>query len=109
MHFNTTVKEIREHEVVLNIHGKEEVIKNDFVFAMTGYHPDHSFIRKMGVTIDEETGRPTYHPETMESNIENLFIAGVLAPATMPMKFSSKTVNSMEPLLQKQFKKKAKK
>ncbi|WP_339288727.1 YpdA family putative bacillithiol disulfide reductase [Ureibacillus sp. FSL K6-0786] len=79
MHFKTTVKEIREHEVVLNINGKEEVIKNDFVFAMTGYHPDHSFIRKMGVTIDEETGRPTYHPETMESNIENLFIAGVLA------------------------------
>ncbi|WP_342463184.1 YpdA family putative bacillithiol disulfide reductase [Ureibacillus sp. FSL K6-8385] len=79
MLFNTTVKEIREKEVVLNIEGKETVIKNDFVFAMTGYHPDHEFIRKMGVTIDDETGRPTYDPDTMESNIENLFIAGVLA------------------------------
>lgn len=79
MHFNTTVKEIREHEVVVNIDGREEVIKNDFVFAMTGYHPDHSFIRAMGVTIDEESGRPYCHPETMETNVAGLFIAGVIA------------------------------
>lgn len=79
MHFNSTVKEIHDNEVVLNIEGKEKVIKNDFVFAMTGYHPDHTFIREMGVTIDEESGRPTYDPETMETNVENLYIAGVLA------------------------------
>jgi len=79
MHFKTTVKEIREHEVVVNIDGREEVIKNDFVFAMTGYHPDHSFIRAMGVTIDEESGRPYCHPETMETNVAGLFIAGVIA------------------------------
>lgn len=79
MHFNTIVKEIREHEVIINIDGREEMIKNDFVFAMTGYHPDHSFIRAMGVTIDEETGRPFCHPETMETNVAGLFIAGVIA------------------------------
>ena len=79
MHFNTKVKEIREHEVVLDRNGQEEVLKNDFVFAMTGYHPDHAFIRQMGVTIDEETGRPYYKPETMETNVEGLFIAGVIA------------------------------
>ncbi|WP_409368797.1 YpdA family putative bacillithiol disulfide reductase [Lysinibacillus sp. 38-6] len=79
MHFKTTVKEIREHEVVVNIDGREEVIKNDFVFAMTGYHPDHSFIRAMGVTIDDESGRPYCHPETMETNVAGLFIAGVIA------------------------------
>ncbi|AVK97618.1 YpdA family putative bacillithiol disulfide reductase [Lysinibacillus sphaericus] len=79
MHFNTIVKEIREHEVIININGREEMIKNDFVFAMTGYHPDHSFIRAMGVTIDEETGRPFCHPETMETNVAGLFIAGVIA------------------------------
>ena len=79
MHFKTTVKEIREHEVVVDIDGREEVIKNDFVFAMTGYHPDHSFIRAMGVTIDEESGRPYCHPETMETNVAGLFIAGVIA------------------------------
>lgn len=79
MHFNTNVLEIREHEVILEIDGHEEVLQNDFVFAMTGYHPDHSFIRAMGVTIDDETGRPFITPETMETNIEGLFIAGVIA------------------------------
>ena len=79
MYYNTTVKEIRENEVVLVVDGVEKIIKNDFVFAMTGYHPDHQFIRKMGVTIDDESGRPTYDPESMETNIKNLFIAGVLA------------------------------
>ncbi len=79
MHFNSHVKEIREKEVVVEIHGEESTIKNDFVFAMTGYHPDHGFIRAMGVNIDEETGRPTYDLETMETNVENLYIAGVLA------------------------------
>lgn len=79
MHFNSTVKEIRENEVVLIIDGQEKVLPNDFVFAMTGYHPNHDFIRAMGVTIDDETGRPNYNPETMETNIENLYIAGVLA------------------------------
>ena len=79
MHFNSAVTEIREGEVVLQVDGIEQIIANDHVFAMTGYHPDHAFIRAMGVTIDAETGRPQFNPETMETNVENLFIAGVLA------------------------------
>ncbi len=79
MHFKSQVHEIKEDEVLLTVEDKERVLKNDFVFAMTGYHPDHTFIQKIGVGIDEETGRPTYNPETMETNIDNLFIAGVLA------------------------------
>ncbi|MDM5247323.1 YpdA family putative bacillithiol disulfide reductase [Lysinibacillus sp. G4S2] len=79
MYFNTNVLEISEHEVVLENDGSKKSIKNDFVFAMTGYHPDHSFIRAMGVTIDDETGRPFFNPETMETNVEGLFIAGVIA------------------------------
>ncbi len=79
MLFNTNVLEIREHEVVLGVDGQEKVVKNDFVFAMTGYHPDHSFIKAMGVEIEEETGRPYVTPETMETNVKRLFIAGVIA------------------------------
>jgi len=79
MHFNSNVLEIREHEVVVEIDGSEKTLKNDFVFAMTGYHPDHSFIRAMGVSIDDETGRPLFNPETMETNVDGLFIAGVIA------------------------------
>ena len=79
MLFESCVTEIREGEVVINVRGEERMLKNDFVFAMTGYHPDHDFIRGMGVNIDEETGRPQFDPETMETNVENLFIAGVIA------------------------------
>ncbi|RKJ55799.1 hypothetical protein D7X33_30515, partial [Butyricicoccus sp. 1XD8-22] len=79
MIFNSHVVEIQESNVVITVDSKEQIIKNDFVFAMTGYHPDHSFISAIGVQIDNETGRPIYNEETMETNVENLFIAGVLA------------------------------
>lgn len=79
MVFNAEVKEITESSVIyVTDRGKEE-IPNDFVFAMTGYHPDHSFIRAMGVQMDEPTGRPHFNPETMETNVPDLFIAGVIA------------------------------
>lgn len=79
MVFNANVREIKEKSVVYEVAGQTFEIKNDFVFAMTGYHPDHSFLRKMGVEIEAETGRPKYNPETMETNVEGLFIAGVIA------------------------------
>lgn len=79
MEFNAVVKEITEDFLFYEKDGKTEKIKADFVFAMTGYHPDHSFLRKMGVAIDEETGRPVHHPDTMETNVENIFICGVIA------------------------------
>jgi thioredoxin reductase (NADPH) len=79
MVFESHVKEITETSVIYTVHGKDYEIKNDFVFAMTGYHPDHSFLTKMGVDIDAETGRPLFNEETMETNVEGIFIAGVIA------------------------------
>lgn len=79
MRFNTSLKEIHEHEVTIVENGVEKVLVNDFVFAMTGYHPNHQFIRDMGVKVDEKSGRPEFNGETMETNIEGLFIAGVIA------------------------------
>lgn len=79
LEFNAHVKEVTVNEVVYLINGEEKRIKNDFVFAMTGYHPDHDFLKKMGIQIDHETGRPFYHPETMETNVNGLYIAGVIA------------------------------
>lgn len=79
MEFNATIKEIRDHEVVYVKNGEDVVIENDYVFAMTGYHPDHSFIQSIGVIEDQGTGRPHFNPKTMETNVENLFIAGVIA------------------------------
>ncbi|MGM7721890.1 YpdA family putative bacillithiol disulfide reductase [Metabacillus sp. Hm71] len=79
MEFQANVLKISEETVIYEVNGQSKEIKNDFVFAMTGYHPDHQFLTKMGVTIDPETGRPTFNPETMETNVEGIFIAGVIA------------------------------
>ena len=79
MEFEAMVKEITEDAVVYVKDGEEHEMKNDFVFAMTGYHPDQDFLKKMGVQIDAETGRPIFNPETMETNVEGIFIAGVIA------------------------------
>ena len=79
MHFNAHVKEITETTVVYLQDGKEISIANDFVFAMTGYHPDHQFLKAIGVQIDDETGRPIINPGTMETNITGVYIAGVIA------------------------------
>jgi thioredoxin reductase (NADPH) len=79
MEFNAHIKEITGDKVIYLKDNLEKVIDNDFVFAMTGYHPDHHFLKTMGIEIDEMTGRPLYNPDTMETNIENIFIAGVIA------------------------------
>ncbi len=79
MEFEAELKAIETDKVTYLKHGKEFCIKNDFVFAMTGYHPDHGFLAQMGIEIDRETGRPRYDEETMESNIDGIYIAGVLA------------------------------
>lgn len=79
MEFNATVTEITYDKVYYEVHGEKREVDNDFVFAMTGYHPDHSFLRKMGIEIDEDTGRPTFNKDTMETNIEGIYIAGVIA------------------------------
>lgn len=79
LEFNAHVLAITPHSVRYQVGDEVKEIENDFVFAMTGYHPDHPFIKKMGVEMDDITGRPQFNPETMETNIKNLFIAGVLA------------------------------
>lgn len=79
MEFNAHVKEITEDAVVYTVGDEVKKVKNDFVFAMTGYHPDHEFLKKMGVRIDDSTGRPLYNPDTMETNVKGIFIAGVIA------------------------------
>jgi len=79
MHFKTEIKEITKTSVRVKEKGALKEYPANFVFAMTGYHPDHSFIEGMGVRIDEQTGRPFYNEETMETNVSNIYIAGVIA------------------------------
>jgi thioredoxin reductase (NADPH) len=79
MEFGADVIGFTENQVMYIKDGEQKTIQNDFVFAMTGYHPDHEFLVKMGIRMDEESGRPFYNSETMETNISGIYIAGVIA------------------------------
>ncbi|MBD1378638.1 YpdA family putative bacillithiol disulfide reductase [Metabacillus arenae] len=79
MEFNAKVKEIQRDKVIYELNGEEKSVRNDFVFAMIGYHPDHDFLKEVGIIIDSETGRPQYDPQTMETNVKGIYIAGVIA------------------------------
>src|SRR5881275_2900799 len=75
------VVEIRRAEVVLrrDPDGPRETIPADFVLALTGYTADLSLLRSVGVAVDEIGGVPRHAPETMETNVPGVYIAGVLA------------------------------
>jgi thioredoxin reductase (NADPH) len=79
-HFNTTVKEITEDYVLLKTPTGELRLPNDFVFALTGYHPDFDFLRAIGVEFSKSGAemRPVSNPETLESNVAGVYLAGVI-------------------------------
>lgn len=76
---HTTVEEIREREVVLK--GPEGIftIENDFVLAMTGYRPNYALFEKFGIELEaDDVLKPCHHPQTLETNLENVYMAGVV-------------------------------
>jgi bacillithiol disulfide reductase len=77
--FETRVVEIRRRSVLLEGRGAVEEVPSDAMFLMTGYSPDVSLLRSAGVRIDEDTLQPGHDPETLETNVPGLFIAGALA------------------------------
>ncbi|BAC13765.1 YpdA family putative bacillithiol disulfide reductase [Oceanobacillus iheyensis] len=79
MVFESTVKEINDHSLTYESQGESYTIDNDFVFAMTGYQPNYSLLRQAGVEIIKETGKPQFDKETLETNVDDLYIAGVIA------------------------------
>ncbi|MEM9837305.1 MAG: YpdA family putative bacillithiol disulfide reductase [Bacteroidota bacterium] len=78
-HFNTTVKEIREREVVLQTPEGDITIENDWVLAMTGYQPNYALLQRIGLPINEADHRkPIYDEATLETDLPNVYIAGVV-------------------------------
>ena len=78
-YFNAEMVEIKNNSVIFKDElGKIHEIENDFVLAMTGYLPDFEFLKNSGIQLKDENLRPIYNPETMETNIENLYLAGVV-------------------------------
>ena len=78
-YFKTNIKEIKNTSVVLQTPTGQVVLKNDFVLAMTGYQPDYSLFRKLGIPISTEVYRePLHNPVTLETELPNVYIAGVI-------------------------------
>jgi thioredoxin reductase (NADPH) len=74
--FRTRVVEIDASAVVVERDGVHDVLHADAVFLLTGYHPDFTLLRQAGVEVNPESGVARYDPETLESNVPGLFLAG---------------------------------
>jgi len=76
--FNTHIVRITPESVHVVGPGGEAALPAVEVFALTGYHPDFDFLRQLGVKLDPETNKPALDPQTLESNVPGLYLAGVV-------------------------------
>ena len=78
-YFKSTVTNIAEDDVTLSTPAGPLTLRNQFVFALTGYHPDFDFIEQLGVKLDAGNDRcPVCNPLTHESNVPGIYLAGVI-------------------------------
>ena len=78
-YFNSNLTKIEDDKIHVSTPEGEIVLGNDFVLAMTGYQPDFSFLTKLGIELgNDEYRTPVHNPDTMETNIEGIYLAGVI-------------------------------
>jgi thioredoxin reductase (NADPH) len=77
-YFDTRVAAIREDTVELETPKGPKVVRNDFVFALTGYHPDYDLLSSFGVRMDNKDHCPECDPQSLESNVPGIYLAGVI-------------------------------
>jgi thioredoxin reductase (NADPH) len=78
-YFNSTVKEITEHYVMISTPDGIVTVGNDWVLAMTGYQPPFDFMESMGIRFgDDADHTPVYDDVTMETNVPGIYLAGVV-------------------------------
>ena len=76
--FNTSIVEIRPTSVVVVQNGESSEIEADAVFLLTGYRSDTTLLRNAGVDVDPQTCGPVFDPETFETNVKGLYVAGAV-------------------------------
>jgi thioredoxin reductase (NADPH) len=77
--FNSEVKEIAEDSVIVKTPEGLVKIENDWVISMTGYQPNLDFLKKIGIELAaDEIMKPQYNENSMESNLPNIYLAGVI-------------------------------
>ncbi|HEU0140563.1 MAG TPA: NAD(P)-binding domain-containing protein, partial [Bryobacteraceae bacterium] len=77
-YFHSSVREITVDSVLLATPEGEVRLKNDFLFAMTGYRPDLEFLSALGIVLEPATLRPRTDAETLESDRPGIYLAGVI-------------------------------
>lgn len=75
-HFNTNVAEIRPDSILIHNSSGTEELKNDYVFALTGYRPDEKFLRSLGIELNSSDLKPNINSETLETNVPGIHLAG---------------------------------
>ena len=76
--FHSRVCEITPDTALIETPTGRKYLRNDFVFAMTGYRPDFRFLESMGVRFDGPDRLPVCNSETLESNVAGIYLAGVI-------------------------------
>jgi thioredoxin reductase (NADPH) len=76
--WNSRVQSIQPGSVTITTPNGEEQLRADLVYVMTGFAPNTDLLRAIGVPIDETTGIPAHDPETLETTVPGVFIAGVV-------------------------------
>jgi len=78
-YYNSTIAAIREHEVDIQTPDGIVTLGNDWVIALTGYMPDLGFLKQLDIKLSpDEVMKPEYNEETHESNVKNIYLAGVI-------------------------------
>ena len=76
--FSTSVTRIEPGKVWVKNSGPEKSLAAAQVFAMTGYHPDFDFLEQQGIRLDPQTRRPEANPDSLETNVPGIYVAGVV-------------------------------
>ena len=87
-YFNSELMEIKDDEVNIKTPNGLITVENDFVFAMTGYHPDYNFLQKIGIKLSEDSNSvPQFDPLTFETNVQGMYLAGVVCSGQQTSKW----------------------
>ena len=99
-YFNSNIIEITEKNIKFKSEGKEVVIENDFVLAMTGYQPNFNMLKTIGVKFKEDSFKtPYYSSKNMQSNIKGIFLAGVVCGGLKTNKWFIENSREHAPLI----------
>ena len=98
--FSSNIKEITRESIHINTPDGDVTIENDFVLAMTGYQPDFSFLKKIGIEIgDDEHKTPVHDPDTMMTNVDGIYLAGVICGGLKTNKWFIENSRDHAPLI----------